>query len=48
MVVNLVIGTQGGSVVYVRDVATVIEGPEETKSIVNFYTGPAYSGDLDR
>jgi multidrug efflux pump subunit AcrB len=42
---NLVIGTQGGSVVYVRDVADVIEGPEETKSLVNFYTGPAYQSD---
>ncbi|MCK5359883.1 MAG: efflux RND transporter permease subunit, partial [Gammaproteobacteria bacterium] len=42
---NLVIGTQDGSVVYVRDVADVIEGPEETSSLVNFYTGPAYPGD---
>ncbi|HDH15914.1 MAG TPA: efflux RND transporter permease subunit, partial [Gammaproteobacteria bacterium] len=42
---NLVIGTKGGSVIYVRDVADVIEGPQETKNVVSFYTGPAYQGD---
>jgi multidrug efflux pump subunit AcrB len=42
---NLVIGTKDGSVVYVRDVADVVEGPEESKSLVSFYTGPSYLSD---
>ncbi|MBF0136706.1 MAG: efflux RND transporter permease subunit [Magnetococcales bacterium] len=39
---RLVVGTHQGVPVYVGDVARVISGPEETKQIVQYYTGPAY------
>lgn len=38
---RLVIGIRDGSPIYVRDVARVFQSAEETKQIVNFYTGPA-------
>lgn len=38
---RLVIGTHKGSPIYIRDVATVFHGPEETKQIVTYYSGPA-------
>jgi multidrug efflux pump subunit AcrB len=44
-VARLVVGTQGGYPIYVRDVATVRQIPEDTKQIVTHSTGPAYTGD---
>jgi len=41
-VARLVVSTQNSIPVYVRDVAKVYQGPEETKQIVQYYTGPAY------
>lgn len=38
---RLVIGVRDGSPIYVRDVAKVFQAPEETKQLVNFYTGAA-------
>ena len=38
---RLVIGVRDGSPIYVRDVAKVFQSPEETKQLVNYYTGPA-------
>jgi len=42
---NLVIGTHHGMSVYVRDVARVIDGPEETARLASFYSGPAWPED---
>jgi len=39
---RLVIGTHQGAPVYLRDVARVSLVPEEYRSLVNYYTGPAY------
>ncbi len=41
-VAQLVVGTHLNAPVYVRDIATVTQGPEEPKQLVNFFTGPAY------
>ena len=38
---RLIVGSRGGSPIYIRDVATVTEEPEEPKQIVSFYTGEA-------
>jgi multidrug efflux pump subunit AcrB len=38
---RLVVGSHHGNPVYVRDVARVIEGPEETGRMVTFSSGPA-------
>lgn len=38
---RLVIGVRDGSPIYVRDVAKVIQSPEETKQLVNYYSGVA-------
>ncbi len=38
---RLVVGSQYGNPVYVRDVAQVLDGPEETGRMVSFYSGPA-------
>ena len=38
---NLLIDARGGGPVYVRDVAEVSRGPEETRRMVQFYSGPA-------
>lgn len=42
---RLVVTTQQGTPVYVRDVAQVFQGPEEVNKLVQYYTGPAYSGE---
>ncbi len=42
---RLVIGIRQGAPVYVRDVARVSEAPAEPSQMVNYYTGPAYTGD---
>jgi multidrug efflux pump subunit AcrB len=42
---RLVVGTQGGRPVYVRDVAMVSHMPEDTEQIVTYSTGRAYEGD---
>ncbi|MCP5137718.1 MAG: efflux RND transporter permease subunit [Gammaproteobacteria bacterium] len=42
---RLVVGTRNNTPVYVRDIANVIEGPEEPRQLVSYYTGPAYYGD---
>ncbi|MBF0444179.1 MAG: efflux RND transporter permease subunit [Magnetococcales bacterium] len=42
---QLMVGTRFGSPIYVRDVAQVFSGPEETKQMVTYTTGPAYTGD---
>ncbi len=41
---QLMVGTRFGSPIYVRDVAQVFSGPEETRQIVTYTTGPAYNG----
>ena len=41
---RLMVGTRHGSPVYVRDVADVFSGPEETQKMVTYTTGPAYDG----
>ncbi|MBF0583814.1 MAG: efflux RND transporter permease subunit [Magnetococcales bacterium] len=38
---RLIVGTRGGSPVYVRDVADVFAGPEETSQLITYTTGPA-------
>ena len=42
---RLVVGTQGGRPIYVRDVAMVGHMPEDAEEIVTHSTGPAYQGD---
>jgi multidrug efflux pump subunit AcrB len=42
---RLVVGSQGGQPIYVRDVARVRHMPEDTKQLVTHFTGPAYEGD---
>ncbi len=42
---RLVVGTHHGMPIYIGDVARVFSGPEETKQVVAYYTGPAYKGD---
>ena len=39
---GLIVGVHQGSPVYVRDVATVTEGPGEASSVVQYFTGPAH------
>ncbi len=39
---RLVVGTHNNLPIYIRDIATVFQGPEETSQIVSYYTGPAY------
>lgn len=39
---RLMVAVVGGRPVYIRDVATVTEGPSESTRMVSFYTGPAY------
>jgi multidrug efflux pump subunit AcrB len=45
-VARLVIGIRNGMPVYVRDVADVFEGPEETGEIVLYYSGSAHDAEL--
>ncbi len=40
---RLMVGTRHGSPIYVRDVADVFSGPEETQKMVTYTTGPAYA-----
>ncbi len=42
---RLVVTTQDGIPVYVRDVARVFQGPSEAEQLVQYYTGPAYAGE---
>jgi len=42
---RLMVGTYGGSPVYVRDVAEVTLEPEDYRQQVNYYTGPSYPGE---
>jgi multidrug efflux pump subunit AcrB len=44
-VAALVVGTQGGYPIYVRDIARVEQEPEDAKAIVTHFTGPAYAGE---
>ncbi len=44
-VARLVVGTQAGQPVYVRDVARVLPQPQETDRVVTHLTGPAYEGE---
>lgn len=39
---NLMIGTQAGQVIYIRDVALVTESTDDASDLVSYYTGPAY------
>ncbi len=39
---NLMIGTNAGQPIYVRDIALVTDGTDDASDIVNYYTGPAY------
>ncbi|MBF0448417.1 MAG: efflux RND transporter permease subunit, partial [Magnetococcales bacterium] len=41
---QLMVGTRFGSPIYVRDVAQVFSGPEETRQRVTFTTGAAHDG----
>ncbi len=41
---RLVVGIRNGMPVYIRDVANVIEAPEETGRMVTYYTGSAHDG----
>jgi len=43
-VARLVVTTKQGIPVYVRDVARVFQGQEETDKLVHYYTGPAHEG----
>ncbi|MBF0251419.1 MAG: efflux RND transporter permease subunit, partial [Alphaproteobacteria bacterium] len=40
---RLIVGVHNGSPVYVRDVALVSQAPQETDSVVQYFTGPAYN-----
>jgi len=42
---RLVLATRGGIPIYVRDVATVTDGPEDPKHIVSYFTGQAAGKD---
>lgn len=45
---RLVIGIHDGSPIYVRDVARVFQSPEETKQLVNYYSGIANEGGINQ
>lgn len=45
---QLVVGVYKNAPVYVRDVATVTQGPEETRQIVNYFSGAAYGYDAHK
>ncbi|HIJ47095.1 MAG: efflux RND transporter permease subunit [Gammaproteobacteria bacterium] len=44
-IANLVVGVHNEMPVYVRDIASVYQGPEEAKGMVEFYTGDQYGGE---
>ncbi len=43
---RLVVGTHNGADVYVHDIARVIQGPEDAKQLVGYYTGAASELDI--
>ena len=43
---RLVIATRYGNPVYIADVARVVSGPEETRNLVTYISGPAARGDV--
>jgi len=45
---SLIVGVRNGSPVYVRDVATVTEGPGDAKSVVQYFSGPAAQADAPK
>jgi multidrug efflux pump subunit AcrB len=45
-VANLVVGSHFGMPIYVRDIARVFEGPEETAQMVTYHTGAAALDDV--
>ena len=45
-IARLVVTTQQGVPVYVRDVARVFQGPEDASKLVQYYTGAAYPGEI--
>lgn len=45
-VAQLVVGTHANTPVYVRDVANVNQGAEETRQMVNYFSGAAYRYDV--
>jgi len=40
-IARLVVGSRAGTPIYIRDIATVTQGPEETRQLVGYYTGAA-------
>lgn len=44
---RLIVGVRNGSPIYLRDVATVTEGPGDASDIVLYFTGPAYGKHTD-
>ncbi len=40
----LVVGLRNGNPIYVRDVAQVFQGPEDTRRLVSYSSGPAHDG----
>jgi len=45
---QIIVGTFNGSPIYLRDVATITEGPGEARNSVQYFTGPAAEGDIAR
>ncbi|MBU0499097.1 MAG: efflux RND transporter permease subunit [Gammaproteobacteria bacterium] len=45
---NLMVGVRDNMPVYLRDLAKITLGPCEAKSLVNYYSGPAYSSGLSQ
>ncbi len=43
-IANLVVGVHNDMPVYIRDIASVYQGPEEAKGMVEFYSGDSYQG----
>ncbi|MBV1863734.1 MAG: efflux RND transporter permease subunit [Rhodobacteraceae bacterium] len=43
---NLMIGTNSGEPIYIRDVALVTESTDDATSMVSYYTGPAYGTEI--
>ncbi len=43
---NLVVGSSGGNIIYLKDIAAVVDGPDEEDRHVAIQYGPAYSTQL--
>jgi multidrug efflux pump subunit AcrB len=43
---NLLVGTQNGRPIYLRDIANVMHAPEETSQVVTYYSGPAHDSSM--